>query len=222
MPGSPNKRHSLSLQRYAVHEGLPCTKCGWVTLVAKAPARNSSWAFDALHWLNESTAGDLYNTFWRIIVVLNFLQCEAVCLWLGIFAYAFLLLLAGSELSCVLPCMEWSGFSKKALAWLSPWTTSPMNRVPAIHAPAITIHPKWWPKQFEVEILSSQWGKATCTQKAQVFSFGEKGRGEGGRDFFGTWCSQMYSRWFLHVPIKCPKAICAVPNLFPKFSIHSQ
>jgi hypothetical protein len=196
-----------------------------VNLVAKGPARSSSWAFHAVHWLNESTAGDLYNTYWRIVVVFNFLQCEVVCLWLGIFSYAFLLLLAESELSCVRPCtygMKWV-FKEKLWRGLSPWTTSPMNCVPAIHAPAITtIHPKWWPKQLEVQILSSQWGKATCTQKAQFFSFGEKGRGGGGGDFCGVWCSQMYSRWFLHVPIKCPKVICDVPNLFPKFSIHSQ
>jgi hypothetical protein len=38
--------------------------------------------------------------------------------------------------------------------------------------------------KLEVEILSTQWGNATCTQKAQFFSFGEKGRGEGGWRFF--------------------------------------
>ncbi len=56
-----------------------------------------------------------------------------------------------------------------------------MNCVPAIHAPAITIHQKWWPKQLEVEIPSSQWGKATCPQENQFFSFGEKGRRQRGR-----------------------------------------
>ncbi len=48
----------------------------------------------------------------------------------------------------------------------------------------------------------------------------KEGRGGVERewDFFGIWCSQMYSIWFLHVLTECPMVIYHVLNLFPKFS----
>jgi hypothetical protein len=49
------------------------------------------------------------------------------------------------------------------------------------------------------------------------FSF-QRGRGEG--DFFGIWCSQIYSIWFLMFPPSSQMVIYYVPNSSTFYAIR--